>query len=298
MKAPVSRDASMSLLSDLMTDTLDAGYAEAAARRGGPRTPRPRAALVAGVVLVGFLLSVAVLDVRDRALGAGSAREALVDEVVRRTEAADTSASELVRLRSEINRARRDALALGGGTTATDLDALELSSGAVPVTGPGLVVTVDDPPQPDDGTEDPVKAEERILDRDLQSIVNSLWAAGAEAISVNDQRLTALSAIRSADIAILVDYRPLLPPYVVRAIGDPRALEPDFVSSRGGRDMRLLAENYGFRFEVARSDALRIPAASGLSLRSARPPLPAPVPRPDPYATLGSTTGPADGEAP
>jgi hypothetical protein len=94
----------MSLLSDLMTDTLDAGYADAAARRGGPRTPRPGAGLVAGVVLVGFLFTVAVLDVRDRALGAGSGRQALVDEVVRRTEAADRSAAELVRLRGEITR--------------------------------------------------------------------------------------------------------------------------------------------------------------------------------------------------
>jgi uncharacterized protein YlxW (UPF0749 family) len=290
----------MSLLSDLMTDTLDAGYAEAAARRGAPRPPRPGAGLVAGVVLVGFLFAVAVLDVRDRALGAGSARQALVDEVVRRTGAADQAASELVRLRGEITRARRDALALGGAATPSDLDALELSTGAVAVTGPGLVVTADDVPRREDGTEEPLKPEERILDRDLQSVVNSLWAAGAEAISVNDQRLTALSAIRSADIAILVDYRPLLPPYVVRAVGDPRALEPDFMASRGGRDMRLLADNYGFRFEVARSDALRIPAASGLSLRSARPPAPASAPPagPDAGVRSGSATRPADGGAP
>ena len=48
-----------------------------------------------------------------------------------------------------------------------------------------------------------------MLDRDLQVIVNGLWAAGAEAIAVNGQRLTACSAIRSAGEAILVDFRPL-----------------------------------------------------------------------------------------
>ena len=56
----------------------------------------------------------------------------------------------------------------------------------------------------------------RVLDRDLQELVNGLWAAGAEAVSVDGQRLTARTAIRSAGEAVLVDFRPLSPPYVVR----------------------------------------------------------------------------------
>ena len=268
--APPRPDASMSLLSDLMSDTLDQGYAAAAARRGHGAPRRTRVTLLGALVLVGMLLAVAVSDVRERSLGAGSARQALVAEVERRTEAADLAAAELAGLRAEIAQVRRDALALGGGAAASDLDRLELAAGAVAVSGPGLVVTVDDAERPEDQADEPLAAEERVLDRDLQAIVNSLWAAGAEAISINDQRLTSLSAIRSADIAILVDYRPLVPPYVVRAIGDPRTLEPRFVDSRAGRDMQLLRESYGFRFDVAPAESLRLPPASGLSLRTAR----------------------------
>ena len=51
--------------------------------------------------------------------------------------------------------------------------------------------------------------------------MNGLWSVGAEAIAVNGQRLTAQSAIRSAAGAILVNYRPLKPPYRVEAIGPP-----------------------------------------------------------------------------
>ena len=55
----------------------------------------------------------------------------------------------------------------------------------------------------------------RVLDRDLQVMVNALWAAGAEAIAINGQRLTARSAIRYAGEAILLDFRPLVPPNVM-----------------------------------------------------------------------------------
>ena len=65
----------------------------------------------------------------------------------------------------------------------------------------------------------------RVRDRDMQRVVNGLWESGAEAISVNGQRLTALSAIRAAGDAILVDNKPLVPPYTVLAVGDGQAAE-------------------------------------------------------------------------
>ncbi len=273
-------DASMSLLADLMSNTLDAGYAEAAARRvgggdGAGRHPRSRGiALFTGLVLIGGLLAAAAAEARDRGGAANGARLALVAEVTRRSTAADRAAADLVGLRQQIAKARRDALALDGEAAASAvLDRLDRSTGAIAVTGPGLVVTVDAASRPSDGTTTASpRAEDRVLDRDLQALVNGLWAAGAEAITINGQRLTTLSAIRSADVAILVDYRPLLPPYVVRAIGAPRTLEPAFADSSGGRDWRLLADNYGFRFEVASKDDIALPAAEGLTLRVAHAP--------------------------
>ena len=101
----------------------------------------------------------------------------------------------------------------------------------------------------------PTRALDRVLDRDLQSVVNGLWAAGAEAVAVNGQRLTALSAIRSAGDAILVDYRPLTRPYVVVAIGDPRTIAGAVRFSGGpaGPGLRTLQQTYGM--QVRRSTA-------------------------------------------
>lgn len=269
-------DASMSLLTQVMTDTVDEGYAEAARRRANedaagepPQRGWTGPGLFVGLLLIGLVLAGAVVEVRERATATNEARSALLDEVQRRVSAVDAAAADLAVLRADIGRMRDEALAAGGApgaATGEQLERLELASGSVPVEGPGLTVTIDDA-EPVDG---PPRAEDRVLDRDLQSLVNGLWAAGAEAVSVNDQRLTSLSAIRSADIAILVDYRPLLPPYVVRAVGDARAMEPAFADSTAGRELRLLVDNYGFRFDVARTERLRLPGAAALSLRTAR----------------------------
>ena len=74
----------------------------------------------------------------------------------------------------------------------------------------------------------------RVRDRDLQRVINGLWESGAEAISINGQRLTALSAIRAAGDAILVDNRPLVPPYTVLAVGDGERLSRRFQNSADG----------------------------------------------------------------
>ena len=100
--------------------------------------------------------------------------------------------------------------------------------------------------------------------------MNGLWAAGAEAVAVNGQRLTGLSAIRSAGDAILVDYRPLTRPYVVVAIGDPRSVQSRFVSGPAGQALRTLEQAYGITFSVQAVDRQSIPAASSGELRYAR----------------------------
>ncbi|MGO1341870.1 MAG: DUF881 domain-containing protein, partial [Cellulosimicrobium funkei] len=75
---------------------------------------------------------------------------------------------------------------------------------------------------------------------DLQRVVNALWAGGAEAVAINDQRLTGLSAIRSAGDAVLVDLQPLVGPYRVEAIGDPDAMRTSLLRSGTSDFLQLL----------------------------------------------------------
>ena len=105
----------------------------------------------------------------------------------------------------------------------------------------------------------------------MQRVVNGLWASGAEAITVNGQRLTALSAIRAAGDAILVDNKPLVPPYTVLAIGDGKRLSTAFQSSADGQYLRVLQDDYGIRASVSVQGTLRLAAAPSLIVRYAKP---------------------------
>jgi uncharacterized protein YlxW (UPF0749 family) len=114
-------------------------------------------------------------------------------------------------------------------------------------------------------------AEGRVQDRDLQDAVNGLWAAGAEAVSINGLRLSALTAIRSAGEAILVDFRPVSPPYTVRAIGNPGTLQARFVDGQSGRRLSTFSSLYGISLIVRRTSSQTLPGAGTPTLRLAAP---------------------------
>lgn len=285
---PRRLDGSMSLLVDMMTNSLDESYADAARRRadsersgggaGGTGTSRRTVAVVL-LVLLGLVTGTAAAQVRSRARAGNVIREQLVADVLRRTAESDGLSRQADKLRAQVTTARAAALASGtaGRSVAQQLAALELAAGVGPVTGPGLVVRLDDAPgstEPDQQRGGQV-GQGRVLDRDLQDAVNGLWAAGAEAVSVNGLRLTARTAIRSAGEAILVDYRPLSPPYTIRALGDPAQLEPRFVDGAAGRRLATYTSLYGLRFDVKRSSSQTLPGAGEPALRYAEPVAPA-----------------------
>jgi uncharacterized protein YlxW (UPF0749 family) len=260
----------MSLFVDLTTNTVDPAYVEAARRHAAePARPRRATSLVAVVALVavGGLWGVAAAQTRDRAPAAKRIRDALVTEARRRTDATDRLAGQEAVLRRQTAAARDAQLrqTAQGRALADELNRLEIAVGALAVRGPGLVVTLDD------GPDDESETSGRISATELQSVVNALWAAGAEAITVNDRRISALTAIREAGQAILVDYRPVAPPYAVRAVGDRDAMEPAFADSATARRFRTYVDLLGIRFDVKRAGRLDLPGVEATRLRHATP---------------------------
>ena len=283
----------MSLLIDMMSNTLDASYAEAAARRaaaaqrsgppitsgaaasrGFPIAPRPVAVLVL-LLLLGAVTGTAARQVRHGDGAARTARLQLLQDVRQQTADTDALSRRTKDLRASVG-ALRDT-ALGDSATAqlvaTHLTQLGVLTGALPVRGPGVVLTLDDARGPVDAPIPRGGAVEqgRVQDRDLQDVVNGLWAAGAEAISINGLRLTALTAIRSAGEAILVDFRPLTPPYVVAAIGDRNGLQSGFGSGAAGGRLATLSSLLNLRYSIKGTDNLLLVAAGLPDLRLAQP---------------------------
>jgi uncharacterized protein YlxW (UPF0749 family) len=280
------RDASMTLLREVMERPLDPGYAAAAARREATRADPPGPAarrtarrrllvtLVAACV-VGTLLTAAVLDLRLPG-AATDARDALLREVDERTAAADAMARRVEQLRADVEAAQVQALADDDAGVLDVVQRLALEAGEVPVTGPGMVVTLDDASQ----ARDPLSGDprqdgeesDRVMDLDLQIVVNGLWAAGAEAVAVNGQRLTSLSAIRGAGSAILVGFRPLARPYRIQAVGDAAELQTRFAASAAGGYLAFVEENVGLRVATEGVESLDLPAAGPLRVRHATTP--------------------------
>lgn len=277
------RSIGVSLLDDVLAETLDPAYAQAAARRAAGTEPAP--ARWRGRVLVAVVLAIAGLIVAvSYDLAAASSegrveiRRALVQDIQRDSAEGDELTVQLEGLREQVGRTR-DALltaSVVGQRALDNLTEAEQGAAAVPVTGPGLRVTLanaedkaDSDPVGGSTQEDP---RGRVRDGDLQLVVNALWAAGAEAVSINGQRLGPTSAIRFAGEAVLVDFRPVTNPYEIRAIGDPDALSAGFLASPEVNALALISDAFGLRFDFAPEQELTLPAAITPELRSARPP--------------------------
>ncbi|MGO0578107.1 DUF881 domain-containing protein [Ornithinimicrobium panacihumi] len=265
--------ASMALLDEVLDPPLGPGYYSAAQAReeaGLPRSSGFRTILLLVTsVLFGFLLTVAATTLRAPDPVAAQTR----DDLVTRIEAAQAEGDDY---RRQVEALRADILALeqaqagsGAGEQAVggvrEAGAL---AGAVAVRGPGVIITMADAPRPAAGevaSED--RPAERVNARDLTLVVNGLWSAGAEAISVNDHRLTSTSAIRFAGQAIIVDFRGLTPPYEIRAIGDPAKLRDELGNGVTGAYLDELRKQLGLEASHAFHRSVEIGPAERLTTR-------------------------------
>ncbi|MFD4592694.1 DUF881 domain-containing protein [Streptomyces rubiginosohelvolus] len=272
-------DASMSLLNNVMDHSLDDGYAEASARRkadgsaGLPRTLKSKLGLAAGLVVAALVVTLGAAEARISAPVVAKEREELIDRINAETEAADTLESNVDKLRADVSERQRKALEQHGGDQG---QLVALLAGATPVEGPGVKLVVDDAKDTDQGGGGPRESSGfadtgRVRDRDMQRVVNGLWESGAEAIAINGQRLTALSAIRAAGDAILVDNRPLVPPYTVLAVGDGKKLATAFQDSADGQYLQALKESFDIRTSISDQAKVQLPAAPSLIVRTAEP---------------------------
>lgn len=270
----------MSLLNNVMDHSLDDGYAEAAARKkaagdgGLPKTLRAKLGLAAGLVLAALVVTVGAAQARVAAPVVAKEREELIDRIDRETATADKLEETVDDLRADVSARQREALKTAGGDQA---ELVGILAGSVEVHGPGVKLVVNDAKEAGtDGDGNPRGSSGfsdtgRVRDRDMQRVVNGLWESGAEAVSINGQRLTALSAIRAAGDAILVDNKPLVPPYTVLAVGDGERLSTRFQDSADGLYLHALQENFGIRTGISVQGDLRLPAAPSVIVRTAQP---------------------------
>ena len=245
-----------------MTALLDALVADATVNDYHPEArharSRIRVAAVATAMVLASLIGTTLRSTDEQAGQNLLTRQALLARVHQadaRVATLETAAREAARDLQAAETAALTGTSLGDQALAR-VARLRAAAGFDSATGRGVEVTLDD-------SADTTQASGRVLDRDIQMVVNALWQGGATAIAINDRRLTSASAIRSAGEAVLVNYRPLVPPYHIRAIAqDNDALAGEFRDSAAGLMLEDLQAKYGIVWDVITLGRITIPAAT------------------------------------
>ena len=202
--------------------------------------------LIAIVFMVlGFMLSVQYkVTVQQRTI-----RMDRVEDLSERLKAMETENKHLLQ---EINELRKK-----GADRAKDhgQERLQLLAGTTAVEGAGIEVVLDDSAIPKKANENPNLYISH--DEDLLRVLNELRAAGAEAISLNDQRIVAMSEVRCAGPTVSVNNIRSAPPYVIKAIGAPKTLT-SALRLRGG--VVETFEFWGIQVKIKSQDKVQIPA--------------------------------------
>ncbi|MEQ8236217.1 MAG: DUF881 domain-containing protein [Syntrophomonadaceae bacterium] len=209
-------------------------------------------------LLVGILLAV---QFKTSTNYGANLRESRIDELAFRnstlTEEKEALSKEVVSLREKLTNAASESQLTAD--LQAELKKANMTAGLVPVFGPGIVVTLNDSPRAIKTGDDPNAL--LVHDIDILNIVNEMRASGAEAIAVNDQRITAMSEIRCAGTTILVNWNKVAPPFVIKATGNPQLLESG-LSIRGGKLEEL--KSFGLQTQLVKSDYIEIPAYNGV----------------------------------
>lgn len=235
-------------------------------RRAADRQPVVGTVLAALVTLLAGMLLTATVAAGREAQRAQNARKAeLVALVGARQQHTDALTASLEAARAQLDAAQ--SRATKGLPIRAEVARMEAAAGLSPLRGPGLRLRLDEPSSPC-STGRPEDC--RIQDVDLQMAVNTLFGLGAEAVAINGERVIATTAIRNAGGSILVNYKVLIAPYEVLAIGDPDALAAGVAGSQLARDFEVWSDVYGLEFSAEPAGSLDLPPyTGGLMLRVA-----------------------------
>jgi uncharacterized protein YlxW (UPF0749 family) len=267
---PLPEHVTQPLLSLITQRSLDADYEHVAARKlaagTSPESRGPASRRTAAVVLLvfGALVTVAAVQTSKNANVSDANRASLVDQINLRKQAVSDLQQRLSTEQARVLALQRSVTGQQTRTRATEARAARIAEGAGfgAVRGPGIKATVANPPD--------VAPSEAVRDSDLALLANALWASGAEAIAVNGERVTGAGAFRNVGFQVLLNSRPINPPYQFQVIGDPDTLPAHLLSTSAGARWYALKDSLGFRFDVTDGGTMTLPAAATPTLRNAR----------------------------
>ena len=182
-----------------------------------------QAAIAFVCVVLGFMLAVQFKTTQDiRSTIPFQRVEDLSQRLSQTEKERDSLQDEVKKLKESTNKQE---------TLSKDIENIKMGAGVLAMQGQGISIVIDD-------SKKQSKTGENlnlylIHDDDILKVINELRAAGAEGISINEQRLIATSEIRCAGPTLSVNNTRYSPPYEIKAIGDSQTLE-NALKMRGG----------------------------------------------------------------
>lgn len=223
-------------------------------------------------IVLGMLLALSLKTQRQVAAeGVPSRLPALKAGFLAAKEENEALRKQLADFRGRVDKLESDQAAGVKGAKALEesLQEARVLAGLVPVRGPGVIVTLNDSPNlnPDETNKDVIESS-MVHYRDILDVVNELFSSGAEAISVNDQRIVATSGIRCAGATILVNAVHVQRPFRIAAVGNASVLA-ESLKEQGGPAFELFLLDM---IKINTPKRVTVPAYSGSTLfRYAQP---------------------------
>lgn len=236
------------------------------------RIPSWQLTLGAALLVLGFLIAAQLRSEAPLTQYSSSELPPLRDTAQRLQATQDALKAQIQQLRDKIQAAEENAAGNGALVAALNrqLSVARSAAGLVAIEGPGLVLRLDDSTQP--VPPDAAPGDYLVSATDLRKVVDQLWLAGAEAISINGERIAVTTALTDIGTSVLVNSSYLQPPYEISAIGPPTlwdrlATAPGFLAF-----LRTRVQAVNLQLSLLRSDKVAVPAFSGaVSLVESRP---------------------------
>jgi uncharacterized protein YlxW (UPF0749 family) len=233
--------------------------------------PSWQVTLTLALAALGFLVAAQLRSEGPRVRYTSQERSPLIETVLSLQRNQDALKDRILDLNAQI----RSLQGAGEGNAALvrdlndQLENARIAAGLVALEGPGLVLQLDDStlPVPNDTT----ASDYLVTAQDLRTVVAALWEAGAEAIGINGERVTAVTAISDIGGTVLVNYAYLTPPYQVTALG-PKGLYDHLTGVPSFAELvRTRADAFGLQIGFAEPDRVVVPAYAGpVNLSAAR----------------------------
>lgn len=253
---------SVLLLERIWNDVQDNSYHEKKENRKkrGKTSSDPKWWIFVVLTIGGLIFGIGASITRQAIPLSLQNRDLLREGITNQSLLLEAKETTLAAITQEISSLQEDQAAVLADVDQAELALLNFSSGYQAVTGPGIVIEINDADLTKIGLDiDPSLT--KVFATDIATITNGLWTAGAEAIAIGNQRLSPRTAISQSGEAILVNYRPILPPYFVYAIGNSD-LGANFTKTDDYFELNEVSRIYGIGLRVSELDSIDIPTAA------------------------------------